>query len=114
MDGSIRLTQEQRKALLAAYRAGSDAARARRVHVLLLLDDGWSYRAIQEATHASFDLIRGCVKGFQREGISHLVGQKPAATMPAWLQQVVGWLMDKTPQDFGYFRSRWSCETLAE
>jgi transposase len=26
----------------------------------------------------------------------------------------VNWLTDRTPRDFGYFRSRWSCATLAE
>jgi len=31
----------------------------------------------------------------------------------AWLLKVEQWLTTRQPQNFGYFRSRWSCELLA-
>ena len=40
--------------------------------------------------------------------------EEPDPGPPDWLRRVAGWLTGKTPQDFGYFRSRWSCATLAE
>ncbi|WP_437231091.1 IS630 family transposase [Planctomicrobium sp. SH661] len=33
--------------------------------------------------------------------------------VPAWMMTVLRWVSEHTPRDFGYFRSRWSCETLA-
>ena len=37
-----------------------------------------------------------------------------SAARPGWATRVIEWLCEHTPQDFGYFRSRWSCATLAE
>ena len=55
MDGSIRLSAEERKTLLQIYRS---ATMARRSLVLLLLADGCSYRAIGRAALASPTLVR--------------------------------------------------------
>jgi len=38
----------------------------------------------------------------------------PERPEPAWLEVLLEWLLEKSPEDFGYFRSRWSCDTLAE
>jgi transposase len=113
MDGSIRLTAEERKGLLRAYRSG--AKHSRRAHIVLLLADGVSVRDVRRYTYASFDLITGCAGQFRRGGVKALVeGEGPAAALPAWLVQVARWVATATPADFGYFRTRWSCETLAE
>jgi len=79
MDGSIRLTAEERKVLLQAYRSG-DARVARRAHVLLLLDDGLSYRDVRTFLYASNDLIADCVRRFRAGGIHEALestGQPP-------------------------------------
>jgi transposase len=114
MDGSIRLVPEERKVLLQVYRSG-DARVARRAHVLLLLDDGLSYRNVRVFLYASNDLIADCVRRFRAGGI-HLAlesdGQPPAADAD-WLPSVKDWLTNATPQDFGYFRQRWTCAMLA-
>lgn len=39
--------------------------------------------------------------------------QATQRTAPAWLLLILHWLMNCTPRDFGHFRTRWSCETLA-
>lgn len=116
MDGSIRLTEEQRKVLLAIYRSG-DGRVARRAHVLLLLDDGLSYRAVRAFLYASHDLIAGCIRRFCQGGIAEaLEGSEASAAPPedAWLPAMKDWLQQATPQDFGYFRQRWTCAILAE
>lgn len=114
MDGSIRLSAEERKALLQVYRSGGEARCARRAHILLLLDDGLSVREVREVTYASFDLINACVRRYGDGGVSAAVGTEPEERIPLWMVQVAQWLRTKSPEDFGYFRRRWSCDTLAE
>lgn len=116
MDGSIELSAEQRKVLLSAYRGGKDARAARRAHIVILVADGWSYREVRAITFASFDLICDCVRSFHRGGPTAVLkeDQVQPVVIPGWLLVVQRWLQTRTPQDFGYFRSRWSCSALAE
>jgi len=114
MDGSIHLTRKERKVLLEVYRSG-DARLARRAHVLLLLDDGLSYRDVRTLLYASNDLIANCVRRFREGGINEaLESDGPATPTVDWLPTVEHWLRNATPQDFGYFRQRWTCDMLAE
>jgi transposase len=113
MEGSIRLSAEERKVLLSAVRCGCPGSR--RANIVLLATDGWSYRDIRDALFASFDLIAQCIACFRKGGVAAVLGEEPAAKqVPAWLKRVSGWLTHRTPQDFGFFRSRWSCGLLAE
>jgi transposase len=116
MDGSIELSAEQRKVLLAAYRCGKDARVARRAHIVLLAADGWSYREVRAITFASYDLIGECVRAFHQGGSAAVLREDQASrtVVPRWLFTIQRWLQTKSPQDFGYFRSRWSCAALAE
>ena len=66
MEGSIRLSAEERKMLLSAVQR--EAPTARRANIVLLAAKGWSYRQIREAVFASFDLIAKCLAGFVRRG----------------------------------------------
>src|SRR6516225_9511842 len=44
-----------------------------------------------------------------------LEGERPQLPSEIdWLPIVQNWLMNTTPQDFGYLRQRWTCEMLAE
>ena len=114
MEGSIDLTPAERKALLQEYRSGP-GKRGRRAHIVLLLDDGFTVREIHEVTYASFDLINDCVQRYCNGGVvAALKSDRVDETWPLWLIQVAQWLLHRTPEDFGYFRRRWSCETLAE
>ena len=116
MDGSIRLTAAERKMLLKAYRSGEDAQRSRRAHVILLLAEGASYDEVRQWLFASNDLISECVRRFRHGGVAELLAGRAASgtIVPQWLVQIVRWLETKTPEDFGYFRTRWSCDILAE
>jgi putative transposase len=114
MDGSIRLAAAERKVLLSVYRSG-DARIARRAHILLLLDDGFSYRQVRAILFASNDLVADCVRRFRHGGIYETLEGEPAPRPDQdWLPIVENWLRTATPQDFGYFRQRWTCEMLAE
>ncbi len=111
MDGSIRLSARERKACLKVYRS---ARAARRALVLLLLDDERSYRQVGAAALASPTLIAAVKRDFQSGGLARVLETERRDTSVAyWLIVVMRWLLSFTPQDFGFFRSRWSCELLA-
>jgi putative transposase len=100
--------------LLKLYRWSDDRNLRRSAHVILLLADGFSHREIRAVLFVSFACIGECAERFRRDGLEGL-HTKPSAggPRPVWLKRVIAWLTKKTPEDFGYFRSRWSCETLA-
>ena len=114
MEGSIYLSAEQRKALLRLLRCGDDVRTSRRAHIVLLLADGFSHRQIRAVAYVSYELIGECAERFRRSNIEGLMEKPCEPAKPVWLEAVLRWLTEKSPEDFGYFRSRWSCETLAE
>jgi transposase len=113
MDGSITLSTQQRKSLLSLLRSATEVRVSRRAHVILLLADGYSHRDIRAVAYVSFDFIVDCSRRFRDGGVDMLADASQSPS-PAWLEDLLGWVLDKTPDEFGYFRSRWSCETLAE
>lgn len=104
MDGHLRLSTEERKTCLATLRA---ARAARRALILLLLAEVWSYRPIGGATWASPTLIAAVKRDLAAGGVARVLGEGPRPYVVAW------WLLHFAPQDFGFFRSRWSCGLLA-
>jgi putative transposase len=115
MEGSIQLSGEERKSLLSVYRYGKSGSACRQAHILLLLADGFSYRHIRSVTYASFGLIHDCVERFRDQGVGgFLEQQQDNQARPTWLKRILSWVTRKTPENFGYFRTRWSCECLAE
>jgi putative transposase len=108
MDGHLRLSAKERKKCLTTYRA------ARQAIVLLLLDKGRSYREITAAALASPTMIRAVKKDWDDGRAARVLGTEPrTVVVAAWLLVVVRWLTAKTRQDFGFFRTRWSCALLA-
>lgn len=124
MDGSIRLTDEERKVLLQACQHGRDVRVARRANVILLRAEGWTWEQIRQALFCSGDLIARTFDRFATGGVAAVLDEdeslneqptsRPVAPVPGWLLRVQHWVTTSTPQDFGYYRSRWSCEILAD
>ena len=115
MEGIIQLTDAQRKTVLSHFRFGSTARVSRHAHILLLLDRGWSYREIMDAMLCGSDLIVDIKRRYVSEGLESALGMKmEAPAEPAWSETICTWVVGSTPQDFGYFRTRWSCEILSE
>jgi putative transposase len=112
MDGSIRVSPMDRKALLCVYRSGA-GIRSRRAHVILLAADGWSVREIRSVTFTSFEFIAAAVAGFRDDGLAAVTREAPLRPLPRWATWVARWLARKTPEDFGFIRQRWSCEIMA-
>jgi transposase len=114
MDGSIHLSEKDHKTALDAYRHAPCARTVRRALVLILLDRGWSYREIVEATLVSCETIADVKRSYLESGIDAALGRKREPfTVPFWLIVVLRWLVHRTPQDFGFFRQRWSCQMLS-
>lgn len=115
MDGSICLSRSERKTALSIYRGGGDARVARRAHVLLLLEGNWSYRQIMEALLCGSDFVATVKQRFLEAGFEAALAEPDdqRRPIPYWQVAILGWLEHKTPQDFGYFRSRWTCQLLA-
>ena len=115
MDGTIRLSPTERKMLIGLVQRGEEHRQVRRAHVLLLLAARWSVREIAHALFCSFELIATVRQGFTAGGVSAALAaeSQPAPRLPAWYAVVQQWILSHTPQDFGFCRSRWSCEALA-
>ncbi len=110
----IQLTDAQRKAALYYFRFGSSAQDSWHVHNLLLLDRGWSYRGIMDSIFCGSDLIADVKRRLLSEPLeSSLVIEKESPAEPEGSESVCTWVVGATPHNFGYFRTRWSCEILS-
>lgn len=77
---------------LREYRTAM-ACRARRAHVLLLRDEGWTVREVRQITFTSFDLINDCVQRFRSGGAVESLGDNEVTrSLPKWLHRVRRWL----------------------
>ena len=77
MDGSIQLSEKDRKIALKAYRYADCARTVRRALVLILLDRGWSYREIAEATLVSYETVVTVKRSYLDVGIEAALGRQP-------------------------------------
>lgn len=114
MEDTITLSGRDRKVLLHCLHHGNHIKQSRRAHVLLLLGLGWSVRRIMTALFCSADLIASVRRSYEQGGIDAVLHRPPSPrTVPYWYAALQRWVLTKTPRDFGWYRSRWSCETLA-
>jgi len=115
MEGSISMKSGERKTLLEHYRKSTDPAVRLRAHILLLLADGYSWRGIETMLFTSARTISVWKRRFERQGIDAVLGEprgRPTIFLVWWMTLVVRWVTKKTPRDFGFLRSRWSCATV--
>lgn len=116
MDGSVSLSGAERKRLLEVFRSHGDAKVCRRAQIILWLADGWSWSRIQRGQYCSRRTIARWKDRFERGGINALLEERRGRRSPfasyliAW---VVTWVTTKWPRDFGFVRSRWTCECLS-
>jgi len=83
--------------------------------VLLLLADGHTVRMMVAMLFCSFDLIASVRREYKSRGLAAALGTEPVVERtPGWWGWVLGWVLKRTPGDFGIRRSRWSCESLAK
>jgi transposase len=116
MNSTIALSADERKTLLDLYRRGADPEVARRAHLVLLLADGLPWALITAVLFTSPSTIARWQRRFQQGGVEALAG-RPAGRRPRfgwlWADVVVGWVSQRSPRDFGFLRSRWTCAVAA-
>ena len=115
MDGSIRLSPPDRKALLDVYRRGTDPERRLRAHILLLLDAGHPWAQIAALLFTSTATVNRWRKRCLAEGVGAIAGRRPwrAAVREWWVAIALRWVLECSPTDFRFVRSRWTCEAVA-
>jgi putative transposase len=115
MDGSIQLRADERKTLLWQVRRGTDPQQRLRAHLLLLLDEGWSWNLIAAVLFTSSSTINRWRRRFEQDRLAALqpADQKRRSRWGSfWISLVIRWVTIQTPLDFGFLRSRWSCGTI--
>jgi transposase len=114
MSLSITLRPDQRNTLLRHYRHASRPEWRLRAHVLLLLADGWTWATIATLLYTSSSTIARWQQRFLQGGLSAVFeAAQPRRCSPWWVAMVVRWVLQLAPADFGFARSRWSCEAVA-
>jgi transposase len=113
MNPSIALRPGERNALLNHYRRGATPEHRLRAHILLLLADGRAWAAIALMLYTSPATIARWQKRYRRGGLDAVFGPARPARAGRWAALVVRWVLCLAPADFGFARSRWSCEAVA-
>jgi len=110
---SISLRPDQRNTLLRHYRRAARPEWRLRAHVLLLLADGVAWSAIASMLYTSPSTISRCLGRFRSGGLDAVFPPSRAPAAGWWAALVVRWVLELAPADFGFARSRWSCEAVA-
>jgi putative transposase len=113
---SIQLHGDDRNALLDHYRRDPDPQVRLRAHILLLLADGYAWATIAAVLFTSPDTIARWKRRFERGGVQEVLGRprgRKRSAAWAWAALVVVWVLARRPGEFGFARSRWSCEAVA-
>ena len=114
MQGSIQLSPQERKALVQEVRRGTDPQIRRRAHILLLLPDGIPWNTIVAVLFPSTGTIHRWRQRYREGGLPAILEAKPGRRRP-WhgvIALVIQWVTRKSPRDFGFYRSRWTCGTV--
>jgi putative transposase len=115
MSCTISLRTDERKTLLDLYRHSPDPQVAHRAHILLLLADGHTWDGIATVLFTSASTIARWQHRFQQVGIEAVVGRPPGRRpLFAWhgASVAVRWVTGRSPRDFGFLRSRWTCAVV--
>ena len=114
MDGSIRLSAEERNLLLHEARRGSDPERRLRAHLLVLLSDGWEWNVIVGVLFTSSSTVNRWRRRYLAGGLTAVLesARPRRARWQWWAMLVIQWVTLRSPREFGFYRSRWTCGTI--
>jgi transposase len=114
MDGSIRLSTHERNVLLKEVRQGVDPERRLRAHVLVLLADGWQWSLIVSVLFTSTSTINRWRLRYLNGGVAAVLesARPRRRAWSWWAVMVIQWVTLRSPRDFAFYRSRWTCGTI--
>jgi putative transposase len=116
MPCSISLRPTDYNALLRYYRRDPDPQVRFRAHLLLLLAAGYPWNTIAAVLFTSSSTIARWRRRYRQGGVDAVFGRplgRRRRLAGWWAAVVVGWVLRRSPRDFGLLRSRWSCAAVA-
>ena len=113
MENSIRLRTAERKAALQVLRRATDPELRLRAHILLLLDAGRPWALIVAVLFTSTATVNRWRTRYLRGGLDAVLARPRPRARLWWVALIVGWVTARTPAEFGFVRSRWTCEAVA-
>ena len=117
MKTSITLYRAQGRRLERQVHKSRDALLVRRILAVLYLADGQSVSAVARrlaAARSSVGRWRALWQSYGEAGLAPCRGGRPVRTMTAPVLTALRKLVDTSPRQLGYLRSRWSTELLAQ
>src|SRR5689334_21487619 len=115
MENHLHITAYERQVLLEQYRNGMSTQVRLRAHILLLLAEGYSWSVITGVLFCSSRTIARWKSRVELEGVRAILRPAPlpdSCRGNRWSAVVVRWVLEWTPQDFGFMRSRWCCKVI--
>jgi putative transposase len=116
MEGSIHLRACERKILLRVVKTAGTYEQRLRAHILLLLAAGHSWMTIAAVLFTSTSTINRWRHRFLECGLAGVIdapGRRRLSPFGLlWIGLIFRWVTTRTPRDFGFLRSRWTCGTV--
>ena len=112
-----KITRSVRRRLKEILQKHQDGNYRRRVNAILLLNEGYNVSETAKLVKASRSSIRNWRARYENQGEVGLVPEepgRPANTVNDKVCTILLELIQKETKDFGYLRSRWTSEMLAE
>jgi len=111
---TVRLGSQDRQACRELFRTAADHPTRQRALILLLLDAAVPWATVTHALGCSSATLARWVQQYRAAGVAALA-RRPArpSRLAAWVAVVVGWVLNCCPRQFGFARSRWTCEAVA-
>ncbi len=111
---SVRLRPDERQACRELARSAPDHATRQRALILLLLAAGTPWACVTDALGCSSATVARWAGRHRTAGLAALT-RRPARPrrLAAWAAALVAWVLTRRPRDFGFARSRWTCEAVA-
>jgi transposase len=111
---SITLPPDEQAGLREVVRTAPDHPTRQRALILLLLSAGVPWAAITAALGCSPATIARWAGRYRTAGLGVLARRPHRPRRRAhWAAVIVGWVLARRPAEFGFARSRWSCEAVA-
>ena len=110
------IPDEERRLMRKEAQLTRDKNHARRLIAILMLHQGMTVTDVARLLCAARSSVGRWINWFTLHGIDGLKSLKPGRT-PRWpvadILHILPFLVQRSPQDFGWLRSRWSTELLA-
>src|SRR5688572_15644886 len=115
---SITLAPKERKTLIRRMKRERKPSRRLRMHIVVLVADGYSPTRIARVLFCSRTTVYTIVERFLREGQASFFDRKKRGPRRAPLDETVlrrieALVEEHSPTEHGWLRSRWSCSVVA-